>query len=104
MSPSAPLPPKEQLAAYCRSRGIAELEIFGSAVRDDFGDGSDIDLLVAFEPERAPDLFEFGRIEEELTALFGRKVDLVSRRAVEESGNTLRRASVLDAARQIYAK
>ena len=93
----------ERLAEYCRANGISRLEIFGSALRDDFGDRSDIDLLVAFEPERTPDLFEFGRMEEELSALFGRKVDLVSRRAVEQSDNSGRRASVLGSARRVYA-
>lgn len=103
MNLKATLPPMERLADYCRSRGIALLEIFGSALRDDFNEESDIDLLVAFEPERIPDLFEFGRMEEELSALFGRKVDLVSRRAVEQSDNSRRRASVLGSARRIYA-
>lgn len=102
MKPRAALPPPARLAEYCRTNGIARLEIFGSALRKDFGDRSDIDLLVAFEPERTPDLFEFDRMEDELSVLFGRKVDLVSRRAVEQSPNTRRRASVLESARRIY--
>lgn len=103
MNLRATLPPMERLTEYCRANGIARLEIFGSALREDFGDESDIDLLVAFEPERTPDLFEFARMEEELSVLFGRKVDLVSRRAVEQSRNSFRRASVLGSARRIYA-
>ncbi len=103
MNLRAALPPMERLTEYCRVNGIARLEVFGSALREDFGDRSDIDLLVVFQPGRIPDLFEFARMEEELSVLFGRKVDLVSRRAVEQSRDSFRRASVLKSARRIYA-
>jgi len=68
--------PKEQLAAYCRAHGIRRLAVFGSALRDDFGPDSDIDLLVEFEPDSVPSLLGIARMERELSALLGRKVDL----------------------------
>ena len=71
--------PMARLAEYCRANGIARLDVFGSALRADFGPESDIDLLVEFEPGRTPGLFDFGRIEQEFSEIFGRKVDLISR-------------------------
>lgn len=103
MNPRANLPPRDRLAEYCRAHGIARLEVFGSALRDDFGPDSDIDLLVVFEPGRAPGMFRLHRVEEGLSRLFGRRVDLVSRRGVELSRNPLRRDSMLEVAETIYA-
>jgi predicted nucleotidyltransferase len=69
--------PKDALARFCRERGIRRLAVYGSALRDDFGPDSDIDLLVEFEPDRIPTLFDIAGMEQELSALFGgRKVDL----------------------------
>jgi len=69
--------PKEQIADLCRSRHIRRLAIFGSALRSDFNESSDIDILVEFEPEHSPGLFGMARMERELSALLGgRKVDL----------------------------
>ena len=91
------------MTTYCRTHGIRRLEVFGSAVRANFGPQSDIDLLVSFEPGATPGMFGFHRIEEGLSALLGRKVDLVSRVGVEIRRNPIRRAAILDAARTIYA-
>jgi predicted nucleotidyltransferase len=69
--------PKDALARFCRERGIRLLAVFGSALRADFGPDSDIDLLVEFEPDRIPTLFDIAGMEQELSALLGgRKVDL----------------------------
>ena len=101
--PGFEAPSPVRLAAYCRANGIRRLEVFGSAIRGDFGPGSDLDLLVSFEPGRTPGMFRFHRIEEGLSALFERKVDLVSRAGVEMSRNPIRRTAILDAARTIYS-
>ncbi len=95
--------PMARLAEYCRANGIARLDVFGSALRADFGPESDIDLLVEFEPGRTPGLFDFGRIEQEFSEIFGRKVDLISRSGVERSRNYIRRAAILESAETIYA-
>lgn len=69
--------PRARLAEFCRSYGIRRLAVFGSALRDDFGPESDIDLLVEFEPDRIPTLFDISGMEQELSSLLGgRKVDL----------------------------
>ena len=102
MSPEI-LVPTGRIAEYCRANGIARLDVFGSALRTDFRPESDVDLLVEFEPDRTPGLFDFARIEEELAALFGREVDLVSRSSIERSRNYIRRAEILGSAETIYA-
>ena len=92
----------DRLAEYCQANGIARLDLFGSALRGDFGPESDIDLLVQFKPDRIPGLFDFVRIEQEFADLFGRKVDLISRTGIERSRNYIRRAEILGSAETIY--
>ena len=76
MNPAVSLP-KEAIATFCRKHGIQRLAVFGSALPDDFGPHSDLDLLIEFEPDRVPGLFGIARMERELSALLGgRKVDL----------------------------
>ena len=95
--------PMDRFSVCCRANGIKRLDLFGSALRVDFGPDSDIDLLVVFEPDRKPGLFDFVRIEQEFADLFGRKVDLVERLAVERSRNYIRRAAILESTETIYA-
>ena len=94
--------PMDRIAEYCQANGVTRLDVFGSALRADFGPESDIDLLVEFEPDRTPGLFDFSRMEQELADLFGRKVDLVERIAVERSRNYIRRAAILGSAETIH--
>jgi predicted nucleotidyltransferase len=54
--------PKEQIADFCRRHHIRRLAIFGSALRSDFNESSDIDILVEFEPEHSPGLFGMARM------------------------------------------
>ena len=65
----------ERLAEFCRQNGVRRLAIFGSALRDDFSSESDVDVLIEFAPERTPGL-RFFAMQEELSQLFGRTVDL----------------------------
>ena len=67
--------PQEVLADFCRRNHIQRLSFFGSVLRDDFGEQSDVDVLVEFEPGRTPG-FAFFRMEEELSRILGRPVDL----------------------------
>jgi len=68
---------EEELAEFCRRNAIRRLSVFGSALREDFGPGSDLDLLVEFEPGRVPGLLGLAAMERELSELVGgRKVDL----------------------------
>ena len=67
--------PKDKIADFCRRCHIRRLSLFGSVLTDDFGPDSDVDVLVEFEPEHTPG-FEFVSMEDELTRIVGRKVDL----------------------------
>jgi predicted nucleotidyltransferase len=67
--------PHEALAGFCRHHGIRRLAFFGSVLRDDFGPASDVDVLVEFLPGRTPGLVFFA-MQEELSQILGRKVDL----------------------------
>lgn len=68
--------PKDTIADFCRKHGIRRLSLFGSILRDDFGPGSDIDVLVEFEPGARRGLFRLSGMEIELSELLGRKVDI----------------------------
>ncbi len=93
--------PTEDLRAFCARWGIRELALFGSALREDFRPDSDIDLLASFEAGSSWGLLDHAQMQQELAALLGRPVDLVSRRAVERSANPLRRQAILDSAQVI---
>jgi hypothetical protein len=67
--------PKEQIEAFCRRNHIRRLAFFGSVLRDDFTPESDVDVLVEFEPGTRVGLRFFG-MEQELSEILGRKVDL----------------------------
>ena len=67
--------PRDRIEAFCRANGIRRLALFGSVLRDDFRPESDIDLLVEFQPGVQVGL-AFIRMQDELSAILGRKVDL----------------------------
>src|SRR5215216_4649109 len=68
--------PKGRFAAFCRKNHVAKLSLFGSILREDFSSDSDVDVLVEFEAGHTPGFFGLARMEEELSELCGRKVDL----------------------------
>ncbi len=94
---------QSRIADFCRRWRIRELALFGSALRDDFGTDSDVDLLVTFAPEAGWSLLDHVRMQMELSELLGRSVDLVSRRAIEHSANPIRKREILGTARTLYA-
>jgi predicted nucleotidyltransferase len=69
---------RARIADFCRRNHIRRLALFGSVLRDDFRPDSDVDVLVDFEPGRTPGLAFFA-LEDELSRLLGRKVDLNTR-------------------------
>lgn len=95
--------PEPEVRAFCQRWDISELALFGSTVREDFRPDSDVDVLVRFHPSAHPTLFDLVRMKDELQQVFGRPVDLVSRRAIESSRNYLRREAILGSATVIYA-
>jgi uncharacterized protein len=94
--------PEEELAAFSKRWRIVELALFGSVLKEDFNSESDVDVLVRFDPEARHTLFDMVRMQDELKTVLARKVDLISRRAVEQSRNHIRRDSILKSAEVIY--
>jgi hypothetical protein len=94
--------PKDKIAEFSYRWKITELALFGSILRKDFSPGSDIDVLVTFAPDARWTLFHFAEMKAELSKIFGREVDLVSRRAIESSRNYLRRKAILSSAEIVH--
>jgi uncharacterized protein len=95
--------PKEKIAEFCQKWKIREFALFGSVLRDDFRTDSDVDVLVMLDESARHTLFDLVHMEEELKEIFGRDVDLVSRRGIETSRNYIRRRAILDSAEAVYA-
>ena len=96
--------PKVQINEFCDRWKIRELALFGSVLRDDFRPDSDIDVLVTFCPNADWSLLDRVKMQQELGNILERKVDLVSKRAIERSHNWIRRREILETAKIIYAK
>jgi predicted nucleotidyltransferase len=94
--------PQEKIADFCRKWKIVELRLFGSVLREDFRPDSDVDVLATFSPDADWSLLDHVRMEGEASALFGRKVDLVNRKAIERSDNYIRRKAILETAQPYY--
>ena len=76
------------------------MSLFGSIVRTDFRADSDVDVLVSFEPDAGWALLDLVTIQDDLTALFGRPVDLIEEAALR---NPYRRAAILGSRHLVYA-
>ncbi len=92
-----------QIADFCQRWDIVRFELFGSILRDDFRDDSDIDVLVTFAPGTRHHFTAILAMDDELAALFGHDVDVVERRLVETARNPIRRRNILSSARPVYA-
>src|SRR5258708_22582601 len=85
------------IEAFCRKWSIEELALFGSVLTDEFSANSDVDFLAVFrepQPDWGPCLARWRALEEELSAIVGTRVDLVSQKAREPSRNYLRRRHI----------
>jgi len=89
---------------FCLKWKINELSVFGSILRDDFRSDSDINFLVYYEPDATWDLYDVEVMRHELAKLMGRRVDLISRSAIERSDNRFVKKEVLSSAEPVYAK
>ena len=89
--------PADALAEVCRRYQVRELAVFGSAARGQAGPGSDIDLLVDFEPDARIGFLALAALGRELSALFSRRVDLVPKGGLKPSirDEVLREAEVV---------
>ena len=102
MKTAIPLP-VDRIVEICRKYAVTELSVFGSVLRDDFRPNSDVDFLVVFRNDDAgPWAGKFMYMEEELSALLGRPVDVVDKGGVEQSRNYIRRKHILGSAEVIY--
>ena len=93
-------PPRELLSDLCRRWQISELSVFGSVARGASRPESDIDLLATFYPDAPWSTLDLVDLREELSTLFGRKVDLVEEKAIR---NPYRKASILRDKSVLYA-
>lgn len=93
--------PMDEIRAFCAKWKIVELSLFGSVLREDFGDDSDVDVLVVFGPDETWDYFDWPDMMDELSAMFGgRKIDLVERKTVR---NPFLREHIMSRRRVVYA-
>lgn len=90
----------EAIRNLCVRYMIQELSVFGSSLRQDFNAESDVDILVSFNTEAKISLFDIIDLENELTRMLGRKVDLVEKESLR---NPIRRQSILSSMGIIYA-
>lgn len=96
--------PMDDMRAFCQRWDIVELALFGSILRDDFNDNSDVDMLALFRDGTRYSLFDLSVMTDELETIIGRSVDLIDRQAVESSPNYIRRKIILDSAEVVYAE
>lgn len=87
------------LESFCQRWKIVDLSLFGSALRDDFGPQSDIDLLVSFHTHANWDLWQLGDLQDELEAHLGRPVDIVR---AENIRNPIKRKRILETRKLLY--
>jgi predicted nucleotidyltransferase len=94
--------PQKQIANFCQRWKIGDFALFGSILRDDFRQDSDIDVLVSFLPDATWGLFDLVTMQQELEQILGREVDLIERQTIEQSHNWIRRKEILSTAETIY--
>lgn len=90
------------VAAFCCQWGIVNLALFGSVLRDDYQEESDIDILVTFAPDARQGLLTLAKIKHELESLLNRPVDIAVKSSVEASDTWIRRREILATAHTIY--
>lgn len=92
--------PLDRLIDFSRKHPIQKLWLFGSVLREDFNEASDVDVLVQFAPSSKVDLFDMAMMESELSRIVGRQVDL---RTPNELSRYFRQ-DVLDSAYLVYER
>lgn len=94
---------RDKVKAFCEKWKIVEFSLFGSVLTDEFRPDSDVDVLVEFAENAQWGMFDLSDMEDELKEMFGRDVDLLTKRSVVRSENYLMRRSILSGARTLYA-
>ena len=96
--------PMDRLADFCARWGIEVVELYGSVVSGKFGSTDPIEVMATFAPDARPSLFNWGAMEEELSAIFGRRATLATRRAAESNAYPEDHRRMRESARVIYAR
>jgi predicted nucleotidyltransferase len=94
--------PKDRIVEFCKKWKIREFSLFGSVLRADFHPQSDIDVIVDFENDKAYSLLDLISMQDELETIFGRKIDLITRTALDQSRNYIRRKAIKSSMEVIY--
>ena len=90
----------EDVEVICKKYRLSELSIFGSSLRDDFGDESDVDILISFENDSDSTIWDILNIKDEFEGLLNRNVDVVEKEALT---NPIRKEVILSTYETIYA-
>ncbi|MDB5289697.1 MAG: polymerase beta domain protein region [Phycisphaerales bacterium] len=97
--------PMDAIATFCERWKVREFALFGSVLREDFRPAeSDIDVLVTLEDPATVSLFDLVEMEQQLQAIFARRVDMVERGGVEQNPNPFVRIPILETVRVVYAR
>ncbi|MDJ0662890.1 MAG: nucleotidyltransferase domain-containing protein [Crocosphaera sp.] len=95
---------QENITNICEEWKIKKLFLFGSILRDDFNENSDIDLLIQFNPDAKQGLLTLARLKHHLEDMTQRSVDVVVQESVENSENWIRKQEILNTAQVIYCQ
>lgn len=88
-----------QIKNFCQRWSVAEFGLFGSVLREDFNQASDVDVLVSFEKDNDISLFDIAQMKIELEEIFKRPVDVLEKEALR---NPYRKRHILDSYQVIY--
>lgn len=94
--------PADAVADFCRRHRVREIALFGSVLRSDFTERSDVDVLIEAAPDHRHEIREILAMQDELERMFGRRVDLVYKHLLGDyiREDVLRRRRVLYVAPQ----
>jgi len=92
--------PMTEIRIFCEKWRVREFALFGSVLRDDFRDDSDVDVLVVLREDANLDCYDWVTMRDELTVIFGREVHLTSRKGLR---NPIRRREIIATSEVIYA-
>ena len=95
--------PMDKLAELCKRWKIVELSLFGSVLRDDFGPDSDVDIMIEFDLDGTPSLFDLMTIGTEMSEIIGRPTDIITKAGIENSRNPFLKREILSSAEVFYA-
>ena len=96
--------PSQKIDDFCQRWNVIEFALFGSVLRDDFDEQSDVDVLVTFAPGVVYTFRLLTAMQDELEVILGRPVDLLDKEAVQQSPNYIRRRAILHSAEVVYAQ